>query len=179
ILLPYAPGNCFISVDGTSFATPLMTSLLAAHLTLISSDEAICIVGEDAFPVYQHVGSGHETNIFEALLEDSAGDCVDFVSLGNWLARHSALSGQEDGNKDVGSVSPNPFINSLVVELPENGAELNRVGLYDQNTGRRIFFVQTSDSQVTINTFDLQPGLYFVKITNSHGQYIHHVYKQG
>lgn len=180
VLVPYAPGGCFISVDGTSFATPLMTSLLAAHRTVISGQEIVCIVGNDASPVYGHLSSDQPIDIFEPILEDGAGDCIDFTNRSNWPGWIGEYTNQE-GDGATGSASPNPFSNYLTVELPSSGeATLGpaTVGLYDLNTGSRIYFTQTNSSQITINTINVNPGRYFVRITNSMGQYIHQVFKQ-
>jgi hypothetical protein len=80
------------------------------------------------------------------------------------------------GNNTVFSVSPNPFSNTLKVELGAGTKEATLV-VYDL-VGKEVLHQQMNTGTVDLNTSGFAPGVYLLSVRSAGGNYLRKVIRQ-
>jgi len=180
VLVPFVPGQCFISANGTSFATPLMASVIAGIRSNLNSEETKCLL-DAQFPNVSSTSNDQNpgSDSFHALVGlDGNQDCVGIPPLDDDPISLITGTGGDISVQPV-VVSPNPCINYFDVTVAAaDGIHPFTIGVYDATTGIRMMVVQTPRVTTRINSSRFPSGVYTVVVFIGQERFTTRVIKQ-
>ncbi|MEM9258666.1 MAG: S8 family serine peptidase, partial [Bacteroidota bacterium] len=182
LLLPYVPLECFINVDGTSFACPIVAGYAAASLTQRSVEQTICLLESRPTKYRSNIPGIQESRLGSITYSDpvaitcgSLDDHDGSVDLGGDLDG-TGLNGGSPLSPRVVS-SPNPFDQSLEIRLMATFGQETHLRLFDNN-GKLVVHRKTNQGVTRINTSELPRGLYYLNVTSATGSSVQKLIKQ-
>lgn len=165
----YEGFNCLRTVDGTSFACPIVTAKAAFHVCMqwsFNAADVLCSLrGESRpFPMYAKYG------------------IVD-TSVPPQLCNKNALSGPDEtviNQADVISkpaelvISPNPFSDLVTISTPTADAFITIIDA----RGTRVLSREVKQVSTTLELSNLKPGAYWVNVRSATGTETRTIVKQ-